>query len=60
NVAHPCAPPCGLYLPALPLRYGAPEKLKARAKAKQKAASGERQSELMVEQSSVAVPKSFN
>ncbi|CAP51178.1 hypothetical protein XCCB100_1827 [Xanthomonas campestris pv. campestris] len=25
NVAHPCAPPCGLYLPALPLRYGAPE-----------------------------------
>ncbi|CAP51567.1 hypothetical protein XCCB100_2212 [Xanthomonas campestris pv. campestris] len=31
-----------MYLPALPLRYGAPEKLKARAKAKQKAASGER------------------
>ncbi|MCF5991360.1 hypothetical protein L2230_17715, partial [Xanthomonas perforans] len=25
NVAHPCAPPCGLYLPALPLRYGAPK-----------------------------------
>ncbi|WP_161556332.1 hypothetical protein [Xanthomonas campestris] len=24
NVAHPCAPPYGLYLPALPLRYGAP------------------------------------
>ncbi|CDF63557.1 hypothetical protein XFF4834R_chr41690 [Xanthomonas citri pv. fuscans] len=24
NLAHPCAPPCGLSLPALPLRYGAP------------------------------------
>ncbi|MEB2057267.1 hypothetical protein VDR99_06215, partial [Xanthomonas campestris pv. campestris] len=42
NVAHPCAPPCGLYLSALPLRYGAPEKLQARAKAKRQAASGKR------------------
>ncbi|MFS8391679.1 hypothetical protein EIQ13_16695 [Xanthomonas campestris pv. campestris] len=57
NVAHPCAPPCGLYLSALPLRYGAPEKLKARAKAKRQAASGKRQAELMVEQCSVAVWK---
>ncbi|MCF5955751.1 hypothetical protein L2236_21245, partial [Xanthomonas perforans] len=50
NDAHPCAPPCGLYLPALPLRYGALEKLEAKAKHKgkkrkaksgrQKAASG--------------------
>ncbi|MEA9655076.1 hypothetical protein VDF32_13175, partial [Xanthomonas campestris pv. raphani] len=43
NVAHPCAPPCGLYLPALPLRYGAPEE-REQSKAGQSAEQAERSS----------------
>ncbi|BBJ96556.1 hypothetical protein Xcc1_22860 [Xanthomonas campestris pv. campestris] len=55
------AAPAGFAPNGLPLRYGAPEKLKAKRrrsnKHKQQATSGKRQAELMVEQCSVAVWK---
>ncbi len=51
------AAPAGFAPNGLPLRYGAPEKLKAKAKAKQQATSNKRQTELMAEQYSFAVRK---